>query len=150
MSDTPRTDAECRVHERFQLRADVVSDTVAHVKWVETQCVAVHVARTLERELTAARAEVETLKAQDRDAVAWLARAEDDVRALRAEVEALRKCIRANAALCAGQTKDILCLRRELSHLVFLLEPLERDGTLNVPGLATLNGARAVLTKEKA
>jgi hypothetical protein len=62
-SDTPRTDAECRVHERFQLRADVVSDTVAHVKWVETQCVAVHVARQLERELTAARAEVEALRA---------------------------------------------------------------------------------------
>jgi len=35
----------------------------------------------------------------------------------------------------------------ELAHLVRLLEPLERDGTLNVPGLATLNGARAALSR---
>lgn len=34
---------------------------------------------------------------------------------------------------------------KELKHLVNLLEPLERDGTLQVPGLGTLNGARAAL-----
>ena len=34
---------------------------------------------------------------------------------------------------------------RELARLVRLLEPLEQAGTLNVPGLATLNGARAAL-----
>lgn len=39
-------------------------------------------------------------------------------------------------------------LERELSHLVRLLEPLEEIGTLNIPGLATLNAARALLTKE--
>ena len=38
-------------------------------------------------------------------------------------------------------------LLRELKHLVCLLEPLERDGRLNVPGLATLNGARAAIAK---
>lgn len=36
-------------------------------------------------------------------------------------------------------------LRRELSHLVFLMEPLEQSGELNIPGLATLNGARKAL-----
>jgi len=34
---------------------------------------------------------------------------------------------------------------RELARLVRLLEPLEHAGTLNVPGLATLNRARAAL-----
>lgn len=38
-------------------------------------------------------------------------------------------------------------LHRELSHLVALLEPLEQSGALNVPGLATLNGARLALSK---
>lgn len=42
-----------------------------------------------------------------------------------------------------------LDLRDELSHLVRLLEPLEQAGTLNVPGLATLNGARAALAKAR-
>lgn len=37
-------------------------------------------------------------------------------------------------------------LYRELLHLVRLMEPLE-DGGLNIPGLATLNGARAALAK---
>lgn len=36
---------------------------------------------------------------------------------------------------------------RELRHLVMLLEPLERSGALDVPGLATLNGARAAIIK---
>jgi hypothetical protein len=38
-------------------------------------------------------------------------------------------------------------VRRELSHLVRLLEPMERNGSLHVPGLATLNGARRALSK---
>lgn len=38
-------------------------------------------------------------------------------------------------------------LLRELVHLVSLLEPLEQDGGLEVPGLATLNGARAAIAK---
>jgi hypothetical protein len=39
-------------------------------------------------------------------------------------------------------------LYKELKHLVGLLEPLEQDGSLqHVPGLATLNGARAALAK---
>lgn len=38
----------------------------------------------------------------------------------------------------------------ELQHLVRLLEPLEADGSLNVPGLATLNGARAAIRKATA
>jgi hypothetical protein len=38
----------------------------------------------------------------------------------------------------------------ELRHLVRLLEPLERDGQLDVSGLATLNGARAALTKAES
>ncbi len=36
-------------------------------------------------------------------------------------------------------------LLKELQHLVALLEPMERAGTLNVPGLATLNGARKAI-----
>jgi hypothetical protein len=36
---------------------------------------------------------------------------------------------------------------RELRHLVRLMEPLEREGGLGIPGLATLNGARAALKK---
>jgi hypothetical protein len=38
-------------------------------------------------------------------------------------------------------------LLHELAQLVRLLEPLEEAGSLNVPGLATLNGARAALEK---
>lgn len=38
-------------------------------------------------------------------------------------------------------------LYAELAHLTRLLEPLERDNTLDVPGLATLNGARAALAR---
>ena len=38
-------------------------------------------------------------------------------------------------------------LLAELKHLVGLLEPLEMGGLLNVPGLATLNGARAAIAK---
>ena len=46
-------------------------------------------------------------------------------------------------------------LQKELRHLVRLIEPLEKNGGLNIPGLATLNGARAALalsenTKETA
>jgi hypothetical protein len=33
---------------------------------------------------------------------------------------------------------------------VRLLEPLEEAGTLNVPGLATLNGARKAITEAEA
>jgi len=40
-------------------------------------------------------------------------------------------------------------LYRELAHLVRLMEPLEQAGTLNVPGLATLNGARAALARAR-
>lgn len=40
-------------------------------------------------------------------------------------------------------------LARELGHLARLLEPQEADGSLSVPGLATLNGARAALAKVK-
>jgi len=36
-------------------------------------------------------------------------------------------------------------LHKELSHLVKLMEPLELEGGLNIPGLATLNGAREAL-----
>ncbi len=49
----------------------------------------------------------------------------------------------ANARLIAA-APDIF---RELSHLVALLEPIEREGRMNVPGLATLNGARAALAR---
>ena len=38
-------------------------------------------------------------------------------------------------------------LLAELKHLIALIEPLERDGRLNVPGLATLNGARAAVAR---
>jgi hypothetical protein len=40
-------------------------------------------------------------------------------------------------------------LLHELQHLVRLLEPIERDGGLDVPGLATLNGARAAIAKAR-
>ena len=49
----------------------------------------------------------------------------------------------ANARLIAASP----CLLKELKHLVGLLQPLEQSGALNVPGLATLNGARAALAK---
>lgn len=49
----------------------------------------------------------------------------------------------ANAKLFAA-SKDLL---KELIHLVRLLEPLEMDGRLDVPGLATLNGARKAIDK---
>jgi hypothetical protein len=34
---------------------------------------------------------------------------------------------------------------RELAHLVRLMEPPEKEGSLDIPGLATLNGARGAL-----
>jgi len=37
-------------------------------------------------------------------------------------------------------------LLKELKHLVLLMEPVEA-GQLNIPGLATLNGARAVIAE---
>ena len=51
--------------------------------------------------------------------------------------------ITANAHLIAA-APDLL---NGLMHLVRLLEPLEHSGALNVPGLATLNGARAAIAK---
>jgi hypothetical protein len=51
----------------------------------------------------------------------------------------------ANARLIAASP----CLLKELEHLVFLLGPLEAGGILNVPGLATLNGARAAIAKAR-
>jgi hypothetical protein len=51
----------------------------------------------------------------------------------------------ANAKLIAAST-DLL---RELEHLVRLLEPLEQNGGLDVPGLATLNGAREAIAKAR-
>jgi len=38
-------------------------------------------------------------------------------------------------------------LLKELIHLVQLMEPLEQEGKLNIPGLATLNGARNAINK---
>ena len=49
----------------------------------------------------------------------------------------------ANARLIAAAPE----LLAELRHLVRLMEPLERDGALNIPGLATLNAARAAIAK---
>lgn len=49
----------------------------------------------------------------------------------------------ANARLIAAAPT----LLKELQHLVRLLTPLEIAGTLNVPGLATLNGARAAIAQ---
>ncbi len=51
--------------------------------------------------------------------------------------------IEANARLIAAAPE----LLTELRHLVSLLEPLENDGTLHVPGIATLNGAREAIRK---
>lgn len=49
----------------------------------------------------------------------------------------------ANARLIAAAPE----LLRELQHLTRLLEIQEDEGTLTVPGLATLNGARAAIAK---
>jgi hypothetical protein len=49
----------------------------------------------------------------------------------------------ANARLIAA-APDLL---KELKHLVALMEPLEADGRLHIPGLATVNGARAAIAK---
>ena len=51
----------------------------------------------------------------------------------------------ANAHLLAAAPD----LERELSHLVRVLEPLVASGAFNIPGLATLNGARAALAKAR-
>lgn len=40
-------------------------------------------------------------------------------------------------------------LVKEMEHLVRLLEPQEKEGSLDVPGLATLNGARSALHEAK-
>lgn len=50
---------------------------------------------------------------------------------------------RANARVIAASTELLM----ELAHLVRLLEPLEQEGGLKVPGIATLNGARAAIKK---
>lgn len=49
----------------------------------------------------------------------------------------------ANARLISA-APDLL---RELEHLVRLLEPAISDGRVSVPGLATLNAARAAIAK---
>lgn len=49
----------------------------------------------------------------------------------------------ANAKLIAA-APDLL---KELVHLVRLLEPLEKEGGMDIPGLATLNGARKSIEK---
>lgn len=49
----------------------------------------------------------------------------------------------ANAKLVAAAPE----LLKELMHLVRLLEPVEKNGGLDVPGLATLNGAREAIKK---
>lgn len=54
-----------------------------------------------------------------------------------------RQTLAANARLIAA-APDLLA---ELRHLVRLLEPLEQSGELQVPGLATLNGARAAIAE---
>ncbi len=40
-------------------------------------------------------------------------------------------------------------LYRELAYLVSMIEPLEREGRIQIPGIATLNGARAALAKAR-
>jgi hypothetical protein len=50
---------------------------------------------------------------------------------------------KANAKLIAASPD----LYRELERLVCLIEPLEHEGGLDIPGLATLNGARAAIAK---
>jgi hypothetical protein len=40
-------------------------------------------------------------------------------------------------------------LYRELRRLVEALEPLEKDGRMQLPGIATLNGARLALQKSE-
>ena len=57
-----------------------------------------------------------------------------------------RERAEADARLIAA-APDLLA---ELEHLVLLMEPLERDGGLHIPGLATLNAARAAIKKAKA
>ena len=52
-----------------------------------------------------------------------------------------------NAAFIVRACNAHDALVRELSHLVRLIEPMERDGSLNIPGLATLNGAREALAE---
>lgn len=49
-----------------------------------------------------------------------------------------------------GTINSLMDALRELEHLVRLLEPLENAGSLNVPGLATLNSARAAIAKATA
>lgn len=57
------------------------------------------------------------------------------------EAEALYAWNRAHP----DNSEAVRLLRNELAHLLYLLEPLERAGTLSIPGLATLNGAREAI-----
>lgn len=50
---------------------------------------------------------------------------------------------KANCRLIAA-APDLL---KELQHLVKIMEPLEKECALNIPGLATLNGARSAIKK---
>lgn len=54
---------------------------------------------------------------------------------------------RSEALRAAALFRSSFRLLKELKHLVRLLEPLEKEGALNVPGLATLNGARLAISQ---
>ena len=115
-SDTPRTDAEAGYYDGsgcWHHRANgenVDSDF----------------ARTLERELTAARAELETYRDSCAAKADRIDRLGEQAVKLRAEVEALRAALKLCAAVCAGET------------------------TTKAELIAALEAARAALAKEKA
>jgi hypothetical protein len=46
--------------------------------------------------------------------------------------------------------KALESCQKELAHLVRLMEPIEKEGGFDIPGLATLNGARAALAKAES
>jgi hypothetical protein len=81
----------------------------------------------------------------------WRRDANDDIRAGKYDetiviVDVVDRAERRATASLVAAAPD---LYRELAHLVALMEVPEKAGGLTVPGLATLNGARAALAKAR-
>jgi hypothetical protein len=60
--------------------------------------------------------------------------------------ELIVECNYKHNALLIAAAPDLL---RELEHLVRLMEPVEQSTGFSLPGLATLNGARAAIKKAR-
>lgn len=80
------------------------------------------------------------------DNVAWRIHARGPV----GSEQTLSDLLSKQSALARELETDLREARDIVAHLVRLLQPLEQDGGLNVPGLATLNRERAFLARMEA